>query len=548
MSRSKDKSTFSRRDFVKATGAAAGAVAAATILPSRAGAAAKDRIITAHMQEPVQYNPLLYVNRGTENGPEAAMFDALWDMNDKGQFVPNLATEIPTIENGRVSPDGKIWKIELKRGVKWHDGQPFSAKDVGFTYETIMDPKTAVRSRSGFDLIKNLKIVDDHNVEIELKEPYTPFLWSWQEMHIVPRHILKDEKDINTSAFNSEPTGTGPFRFKSRTAGSHIVFERFDDYHRGAAKVKTLIQKTVPDLMVLYGQVKTGEVDYMMTSLPYDRWDEAAALPDRTFVELPLPWVQFIYFNCGKPQFSDPKVRKALYMACEMQKSLDDIYLGRWKRTLSYLHTSHWAYNQDLKEETPNPALAAKMLDEAGWKVGADGIREKDGHKMKFTMSTTAGNTARQGCQALFQQNWKAIGVEMEIKNMPGSVVWGEYTTKSQFDTLLVAWAPIVGMDPDYTARCHSKFIPAKHGQGSNYVQYENAEVDKLLEKGAVTVDRDARKKIYGEVQRILLEEVPFAPQGGVFGGFVMKKDLMGVKPNQYVTDSTWNIQDWHWG
>lgn len=546
--RKADSAFFSRRDFVKAAGAAAGAVTAATILPSRANSAAKDRIIAGHYQEPVQYNPLLYVNRGTENGPESAMFDALWDMNEKGQFVPNLATEIPTQQNGRVSADGKVWKIELKPGVKWHDGQAFTARDVEFTYQTIMDPKTAVRSRSGFDLIKNLKVVDDRNLEIELSEAYTPFLWSWQEMHIVPMHILKAEKDINTSTFNSEPTGTGPFRYKSRTAGSHIVFERFEDYHRGAAKVKSFIQKTVPDLTVLYGQVKTGEVDYMMTSLPYDRWDEAAALPDRKFAEIPLPWVQFIYFNCGKPQFSDPKVRKALYMACEMQKSIDDIYLGRWTRTLSYLHPSHWAYNSDLKEETPNPALAAKMLDEAGWKVGADGIREKDGHKMKFTMSTTAGNTARQGCQALFQQNWKAIGVEMEIKNMPGSVVWGEYTTKSEFDTLLVAWAPIVGMDPDYTARCHSKFIPVKHGQGSNYVQYENAEVDKLLDKGAITVDRAARKAIYGDVQRILLEEVPFAPQAGLVGGFVMKKDLMGVKPNQYVTDSTWNVQDWSWG
>ena len=150
---------------------------------------------------------------------------------------------------------------------------------------------------------------------------------------------------------------------------------------------------------------------------------------------------------------------------------MTDIYLGKWKRTLSYLHTSHWAYNSNLKEETPNLALAAKMLDEAGWKVGADGIRAKGGDKMKFTMSTTAGNNQRQSCQALFQQQWRKIGVEMEIKNMPGSVVWGEYTTKSKFDTLLVAWAPIVGMDPDYSARCHSKLIPAKHGIGSNYVQ-----------------------------------------------------------------------------
>jgi len=536
--------SLSRRDFVKTTGAAT----AFTILPARGFSAEKDRIVTAHWQEPVQYNPLLYVNRGTENGPEAAMFDALWDMTHQGKFVPNLATEVPSIENGRVSPDGKIWKITLKEGVKWHDGQPFTAKDVAFTYETIMNPKVAVRSRSGFDLIKNLKVVDDYNVEIELTEPYTPFLWAWQEMHIVPEHILKDVGDINTAPFNAGPIGTGPFKYKSRVAGSHIVFERNDDYHRGLAGVKTLIQKTVPDTMVLYGQVKTGEVDYMMTSLPYDRWDEAAALPDRSFFDIPLPWVQFIYFNCGKPQFADPKVRKALYMACEMQKSLDDIYLGRWKRTLSYLHTTHWAYNDQLQEETPNAELAAKMLDEAGWKIGADGIREKDGHKMSFTMATTSGNTARQGCQALFQQNWKAIGVEMKINNMPGSVVWGEYTTKSQFDTLLVAWAPIVGMDPDYTARCHSKFIPVKHGQGSNYVQYENPEVDALLEKGAVQVDREARKATYAEVQRILLEEVPFAPQGSVYGGFVHAKNLKGIKPNQYVTDSTWNIQEWNWG
>ena len=165
-----------------------------------------------------------------------------------------------------------------------------------------------------------------------------------------------------------------------------------------------------------------------------------------------------------------------------MQKSRDDMYFGKWNRTLSYLHPTHWAYNHSLVDETPDLALAAKMLDEAGWLVGSDGIRAKDGHKLSFTMSTTAGNTARQGCQAMFQQQWKKIGVEMEINNMPGSVAWGEYTTQSQFDTLLVAWAPAVGMDPDYSARCHSKLIPAKYGSGSNYVQYENAEVDRLLE------------------------------------------------------------------
>ena len=539
---------LSRRHFIVGTGALGTGLATVGAPAVLRAAENKDRVIIGMTQEPVQFNPLLYVNSGTENVPEACMFDALWDMNDQGQFIPNLAVEMPSRENGRISPDGLVWKITLKRDVKWSDGQPFTAKDVEFTYQTIMNPKVAIRSRSGFDLIKNLKVVDDQNVEIELAKPFTPFLWAWQNMHIVPQHILGGEADINSSAFNAKPIGTGPYTLKTRVAGSHMVYERNPDYHRGPAKIRQVIHKFVPDQLVLYRQGRTGEVDYVgLQGVPYDRWNEAKQLPNATFFWFAQPWVQFIYFNCGKPQFSDPKVRKALYIACEMQKSIDDIYFGAYPRTLSYLAPTHWAYNHSLKEETPNPELAAKMLDEAGWRIGQDGIREKDGVKLAFTMSTTAGNQARQGCQALFQQDWKKIGVDMQIKNMPASVVWGEYTTQSQFDTLLVAWEPTVGMDPDYTARAHSKMIPVKDHQGSNYVQYQNPEVDKLLEAGVVETDTEKRKEIYGRVQEILLEEVPFAPQGATTQGSLMKKGLTGVKPNQYVTDETWNIQDWSW-
>jgi peptide/nickel transport system substrate-binding protein len=174
-------------------------------------------------------------------------------------------------------------------------------------------------------------------------------------------------------------------------------------------------------------------------------------------------------------------------------------------------------------------------------------VREKEGQKLRFTMSTTAGNPSRQATQALFQQNWKRIGVEMEIRNMPASVVWGEYTTRSQFDTLLVAWDPTVGLDPDYTARVHSKQIPAKTGVGSNYVQYENPELDRLLELGVTQTNIEDRKATYAKVQEVLLRDVPFAPQGATRQGHLKKKQLQGVKPNAYVTDITWNVQDWSW-
>jgi peptide/nickel transport system substrate-binding protein len=534
------KTKLSRRALLKGAGATAG------VLATPALAQNKDRIICGMTQEPVQFNPLLYANTGTENVPEACMFDALWDVNEKGEFIPNLAVEVPTVQNGGISADGKVIKVKMKPGVKWSDGQPLTARDVEFTYQTVINPNVPVRSRSGFDLIRNFKVVDDTNLEMELSKPYVPFMWAWQNMHIVPKHLLKDEKDLKTSAWNASPIGSGPFLLKSRTAGSHMVYERNPNYHRGPAKVRQFIHKFVPDQLVLFGQCKIGEVDFLGTQgVPNDRWKEAQALPNGVFVPNPMPFVQFIYFNCGKPQFSNPRVRKALYIASEMQKSLDDVYFGTWKRTLSYLHPTHWAYNSSLKDETPNPELAAKMLDEAGWKIGADGIREKDGVKLKFTCSTTAGNQARQNTQQLFQQSWKKLGVEMEIKNMPASVVWGEYTIKSQFDTLLVAWEPTVGMDPDYTARCHSKYIPAKVGSGSNYVQYENPEIDQLCDLGVTQTNIDERKATYAKIQEILLRDVPFAPQGAVQQGFVHHKAMTGFKMNQYVVDNTWNVQDW---
>lgn len=539
-----NKFTLNRRSLIKGA-AATGLLLPATSLYRPAIAQSnRDRVILATTQEPVQFNPLLYANGGTDTIVEALVFDALWDVNEKGEFIPNLAAELPTRENGGISEDGRTWRVNLKRDVKWSDGQPFTAKDVEFTYKAIIDPKVAARTRSGFDLIEAFKVVDDHTIEMQLKRAYVPFYWAWQTMHIVPAHLLSGEADMNTSAFNANPIGTGPYLLTGRTAGSHMTYEVNPNYHRGAPKIRQFIHKFVPDQLVAYGQAKTGEIDYFgLVGVPYDRWDEAKALTDLTFFENPQPYVQFIYFNCSKPQFSDPKVRKALYIACDMQKSIDDINFGRTPRTMSYLHQTHWAYNSTLKEETADPQLAAKMLDEAGWLVGPDGIRAKDGVQLKFTMSTTAGNPSRQAAQALFQQNWKQIGVEMEIKNMPGSVVWGDYTTKSQFDTLLVAWEPPVGMDPDYSSRCHSNAA----GTGANYTLYKNAEVDRLLDLGVTQTSMDERKATYGKVQEILLEEVPFAPQFSVVQGQVTAKALQGVKQNQYVTDAAWNVHEWSW-
>ena len=528
----------------------AGAVAVtalATIGVRPAAAAASGVLIDAFTQEAVNFNPLLYVNTGCETAVEYAVFDTLWQLDPQGAFRPNLATEIPSAANGGISADGRTWTVKLRPDVKWHDGQPFTAADVVFTLKVLLDPKVVARSRNGLDHIATIEAVDDHTVKMTLKDDFAPGLVAWQKTSIVPKHILEHEADINVAPFNSNPVGTGPFVFKTRVAGDRIEFSANPDYHGGAPKLATLVQKFVPDQQTLFAQLQTGQVDIydVVQGIPPQLYGRAKALPG---VKVPLsatPFVEFIYFNCGKPQFSDKRVRQALYRAVDKSAWADAVYYGIPAPTLSYLPSSHWAYNGALKNPGHDPKEAAAMLDAAGWAVGTDGIRAKDGVKLSFTMSTTAGNKSREQAQQLVEQGWKKIGVDMQIHNMPASVVWGDYTVKSQFDTLMVAWDPLLYPDPDYTDRIDSKRIPAKGGSGSNYVQYENPEIDTLCAKGLATIGNDARKPVYHRIQEILLDDVPFAPIFEFVVPVGVRDRVGGYVVNPYTPCNSWNLAEW---
>lgn len=534
--------------FTLGTGAGGLAEAPSDLLTRVAGTEA-GTLIYGLTQEAVNFNPLLYVNTGVETSVEFAVFDSLWKIDETGKFIPNLALEIPSVANGGISADGLTWTIKLRQDVKWHDGQPFTAKDVVFTYQTMVNPKIAVRGRAGHDRVKAFVATDDHTVQATLNEPFAPYLVVWQKTSIIPQHLLADIPDMNTAAFNTQPVGTGPFKFRTRVAGDRIEFDGNPDYHGDGPHLKTLIQKYVPDQQVLYAQFQTGQVSILdLQGLPPELLPRARQLPNKVVTPVSTNFVEFIYFNCGKPQFADKRVRQALYLAMDKKSLIDKLYFGVPSRTLSYLPPDHWAYNSALKDPGYDPVKAAAMLDEAGWKVGASGLREKDGNKLSFTISTTAGNKSRERSQQFLQQNLKAINVEMTINNMPASVVWGEYTVKSQFDSLQVAWDPLLYPDPDYGARIMSGQIPAKGGDGANYVQFQNKEIDELSRRGVAEVDQDKRKQIYARIQEILLDELPFAPL------FVLPlivgtdKSVKNYKPNPYTAINSWNCNEWQVG
>ena len=545
-------SRMSRREALKraaALGLGAAALPGVLGLADAALAQEGGELIVGSSQEAVIYNPLLYTNTGIETLPEVLMFDSLMKLTPEGTFVPNLATEVPTVENGGVSADGLTWTFALKPGVLWHDGQPFTSRDVQFTWETIMNPDVAVRSRTGHDKIASVETPDAATVVMTLKEPFAPFqaLWIGGVTSIIPAHVLEASADINTDAFNtSAPVGTGPFSFVEHVGGDHLTVQRNASYHGGPAKLERIIVKLVPELPVLFTQFKTGEVDVVdYQGILSDRWEEAEGLEGRTVVRKPSNFCEFIYFNNSLPQFQDKRVKKAIYHATDVQTVLDTIYYGLEIPTLTYLPPSHWAYNPDVQTYPYDLEAAKALLDEAGFVPGGDGVRTKGDVRLAFTMSTSAGNTLRESAEQILQQAYQEIGIEMTIDNRPASTLWSEDVPAGKFDTLMVAWDNAIQNDPDPTSRLHSTQIPVETGSGANYVQFKNAEADRLMEEGVRETDQAKRAEIYKRLQVILAEELPWAPLFNNVDKFGFATKLTGYRPNPYLATNFDNAAEW---
>ncbi len=530
---------------------AAGGVLGAVVRPGTARAAKTPKkggqVVIGLSQEPTVFNPLrphIEVDRGVHFG----LFDSLWRVDEQGGLVANLAAEVPTLKNGGISKNGLDYTFRLKKGITWHDGTKCTARDVKFTHDLLMNPKFASFTKVGHDVIASIETPDDVTVRVHLKEPNAPFLTAWGDTYIVPAHILESAADPNTAEFNNKPVGTGPFKFANRVAGDHLLLQANPSYHGPGPYLERVIFKYVPDLTVLYTQFKAGALDVTgLQGISAEFYGEAKTLPGVTIHVHHTPSVEYIYFDHGKPQFKELAVRQALYYAMDKRAIIDQIYYGVPKPVEAYLPATSWAYNAKLPKHEFNPEKAKQVLDEAGWKVGADGIRAKSGVRLAFTNATTAGNKLREQTQALLQQNWRAIGVDMQITNMPAAVVWGEYYTKSKFETLLVGVQYSTGGDPDCLTRIGSKYIPAETGSGRNVLRYKNAQLDRALEDAVREVNQAKRRTLYLRAQEIMRSDLPFLPIFSYARIEGVKQGLLNYRPNSSTLTNTWNLYEWGW-
>jgi peptide/nickel transport system substrate-binding protein len=506
------------------------------------------RIVVGLSQEPTVFHPLM-AHIEVDDGVNFSMFDALFRVSPDGVIVPNLATEVPSLENGGITEDGLNWRIKLRDDVRWHDGEAFTAEDVKFTLELITNPDFRAWRTTGHALVRDIMVVSPTEITWRMEEAFAPYLSFLTETFIVPKHILEKQADMNEGAFHLAPIGTGAFKWGERIAGDRLELVANPDYFGDGPYIEQLVFKYIPDMTVLYTQFRSGDIDIVgQAFITPDNYAEAKDLPDRVVTLVPKASVESIYLNQELPQFKELAVREALYAAIDRTAIIDALNYGVPRETETFMPTQSYFYNPDLPKHEFNLDRARQLLDDAGWVPGADGIRAKDGVRLSFKNSTTSGAHLREQAQQFIQQTYAEIGVEMLIENLPSAVMWGDFWTLSQFESAMVGITYLIGSDPDVTSRFHTKAIVAKGGSGSNTAQYSNPEVDALLEEGARTFDTEKRKEIYLKIQEIVRRDLPFMPLFANTSVYGVKKGIEGFVSNANTRTESWHAAGWYWG
>jgi peptide/nickel transport system substrate-binding protein len=409
-----------------------------------------------------------------------------------------------------MSADGAKITCKLRKGLKWSDGKPITSADVIFTWDKMMDEKVKFLYRKTYqDSFSAVKALDELTVEYTLKTPgYCPATVNVALNSPLPKHIF-ETLDINQNDQNMKPTVTsGYFKFKEWQKDDHTTFSPgYTDFVRGQPLMDGYTYRILKDNTVQTQMFKTQDVD-VATPDPID-WDEMSKLPHaqpvRYYPAVGASWT-YIGFNLRNPLFADKVVRQAISHAINKKEIADKIRLGFAKVQYSNLPSSSWAAadEKDLAKFDFDPAKAKKMLDDAGYKLGADGIRAKDGKPLKFRLEYNAGNKQREQIAIITQQYLKDVGITAEVNAVEWNAYLDKVNVKYDMDMYVLGWTG--GYDPAST-----KNIWASDG-GQNSVGYKNPKVDELYKK-AETVPgckQADRKAVYVEIQKILAEDQPY--------------------------------------
>jgi len=468
------------------------------------------------------------------------MYNGLVTLGRDLEILPELAT------SWTFSKDCLTLDFQLHQGVKWHDGAPFTADDVVFTWEATMHPKTPSAYKADFDAVERVEALGPHAVRVTYKRPHARALLSWA-MTMLPRHLLdpyvKAGKIREAPQNWSAPVGTGPYRFKEMKSGEKIVVVANQDYFKGRPHISRIVYRIIPSQATIFLELKARGVDVAsLTALQYKRQTEYPAF-EKAYQKFRYPSSGYTYFgfNLKDPRFADRRVRLAFAHAINKQELLDGVVMGLGREATGPFRPGHWANNSAVKGIPYDPPRAATLLAEAGWRTrNADGLLVKDGKPFTFELMTNQGNDERRKIAEIIQASLRELGVGVEIRILEWAAFLKEHIKKRpvRYDAVILGWA--TAADPDQYVIWHSSQVGPDE---LNHISYINPEADALLEAGRTTCHQADRVTFYHRLHQVLADDQPVV--------FLYWRDALpaiasrihGIEPGP--AGIRWNFQGW---
>jgi peptide/nickel transport system substrate-binding protein len=433
------------------------------------------------------------------------IYDGLVKLDRNLNIAPSMA------ESWTFSPDCLDLTFKLRRDVKWHDGRAFTADDVHFTYETMINPKTPAPFKEGFLLVKDEQVDDPYTVRVTYAKPYARAVETWST-YVLPKHLLQSFAAAGTlreSPQNSRPVGTGPYLFQEWKAGEKVVLVANPDYYEGRPYLSRIVYRVIPSQATIFLELKAKGVDYVgsLTGIQYARQTEYPAFRKAYHkFRYPGSGYTFVGFNLKDPRFADARVRQAFAHAINKQELIDGVRLGLAREANGPIRPGTWAYTDDVKRYAYDPARAKVLLAEAGWKDrDGDGlVEDREGKPFTLTIRTNQGNDERKKIAELMQQRLKDVGIQADIQLIEWAAFIKEFVKPRRFEVVVLGMGS--GTDPDQFVVWHSS---QRGPDQMNRTGYANPEVDRLLELGRGSCVQKDRVRYYHRIQQILAEDLP---------------------------------------
>ncbi|VAY88315.1 Oligopeptide ABC transporter, periplasmic oligopeptide-binding protein OppA (TC 3.A.1.5.1) [hydrothermal vent metagenome] len=437
---------------------------------------------------PSRINPILSTDSASREISQW-IFNGLFKYDKNGNIICDLAKSYYFKTTTKLI-------VRLKKYVKWHDNHHLTADDVIFTYKTINSSTIFTPLKSDFKMIKNIRKLDNFTIEINYKKPYFKALEIWM-VGLLPKHLLKNEKDLMTSSFNKHPIGTGSYQLKQLTISSDIILKANDDYFDGRPKIDTITYKFMPDTTTSFYNLKQKQLDIGgLTPIQIDRQIDDKFKQDFKICEKSSFGYTYMGFNLKRDKFKDIKIRQALNLGINRQELVDILFFGHGKICTGPFLPNTFAFNKNIQAPKQNIKQAKQLLKQMGY---------DNNNPFEFEVITNVNNSIRVNAAQILQYQLSFIGVNMKIRVMEWQAFLNTIITPRNFDAIILGWR--LSLMPDAKPLWHSS--SDKKG-GFNLVGYVNKDVDSLIEQGESTIDKKELGKIYKQIFTKISDDLPY--------------------------------------